>query len=112
MFRFHKLLHEKINLVFRGKTRRGSVRRHLECFSSDFFLPPVSGGRSSAVALGQLREVTLQVSCRHPQCSRLCRAPASTTEGSSPACLALQPEEMLPPVWDGGVGPKGREASG
>lgn len=95
MFRFHKLLHEKINLVFRGKTRRGTVRRHLECFSSGFFLPPVSGGRSSAVALGQLREVTLQRPSVLPAVPCPCqhhwglfpRLPCAAARGNAPSCV-------------------------
>lgn len=86
MLRFHKLLHEKINLVFRGKTHRRSVRRHLECFSSDFFLPP------------QFLVVEAVLWPWGSWERWLCRCPADTL--SAPGCAVPLPAPLraLPPL--------------
>lgn len=95
MFRFHKLFREKINLVFRQKTHRSSVRRYFQCFPADFFLPTnfwwsKQWSSPEATERGDF-PYNLQTSSFW---SHVCFVCVSTTGGSSFVCLALEPKEI------------------
>lgn len=73
VFRFHKLCHEKINLVFREKNFIEAQWEHTSrVFPLIFSSPQLSGGLSSDPVLRQLGEVTFHVTYKHPHSGLFC----------------------------------------